>query len=240
MELSKIDSAEAERVPKVSVEPEAEEEEEEEEPEPCSEADLLAACGQEEVMTFAKFYSQKIHKGSKKVSSRGGIEVFFTVMFVYRVISFSSPILRFVVNVLEINEAETLAWRSYIRSNTGFFRLKPRYKGFTSVVLLPQVGEGTFGEVYLLHFPGSEAPPPVLKVVRVGEGATDSEASEPPTTAFGDILSEVLVSRELSALSERGLAPNFMRVDSAVLVKGRYPKGKKMFKTSMKKCKLIS
>lgn len=87
-----------------------------------------------------------------------------------------------------------------------------------------KVGEGSYGEVFLLPSTlqtNPDLPPPVLKVVPVdGTALINGE----PQTLLKDMLAEIVVSAELSKLGDQGLASSFVKVVDCFLTEGRYPK----------------
>eukprot|EP00096_Caligus_rogercresseyi_P015813 TRINITY_DN828_c2_g1_i1.p1 TRINITY_DN828_c2_g1~~TRINITY_DN828_c2_g1_i1.p1 ORF type:complete len:429 (+),score=159.08 TRINITY_DN828_c2_g1_i1:450-1736(+) len=84
-----------------------------------------------------------------------------------------------------------------------------------------KVGEGTFGEVYLLNGLDSESEyPPVLKVIPVdGSIAVNDE----PQTTLEEVLAEIQISLSLSSLVEQDLTANFVEVNMVHIVAGGYP-----------------
>ena len=82
-----------------------------------------------------------------------------------------------------------------------------------------QIGEGTFGEVFLLPNSESDQDPPVVKIVPV-EGAT--LVNEQPQTKLKDMLAEIIISTELSHLAKE-VAPAFLTVIRSNLTEGGYP-----------------
>ena len=89
-----------------------------------------------------------------------------------------------------------------------------------------KVGEGSFGEVFLLNI--NELNSSVLKIVPVdGTSLVNGE----PQTKLSDMLAEIVVSTDLNLLQEgflqegvRFVAPNFIGLRNCTLVEGQYPK----------------
>ncbi len=92
-------------------------------------------------------------------------------------------------------------------------------KDTTRFSFLTQVGEGSYGEVFLLpdfyykRLQGQEGldkgAPPVLKVVPV-DGSIPVNGSQ--QTRLLDMMAEMAVSRELSKISKASQAVNFVQV----------------------------
>ena len=88
-----------------------------------------------------------------------------------------------------------------------------------------KVGEGSYGEVFLLHKVADDDPP-VLKVVPVN-GTT--EVNGQSQTRLPDMLAEVVVSSELNKLKQvcnkrdKYAAPTFTQLRNCFLVEGSYP-----------------
>ena len=88
-----------------------------------------------------------------------------------------------------------------------------------------KVGEGSYGEVFLLNI--NDLNPSVLKIVPVdGNALVNGE----PQTKLSDMLAEIVVSTDLTLLQKgvynRGLrfeAPNFICLRNCNLVEGEYP-----------------
>ena len=88
-----------------------------------------------------------------------------------------------------------------------------------------KVGEGSYGEVFLLNYNGTD--PSVLKIVPVdGNALVNGE----PQTKLSDMLAEIVVSTELTRLkqyqSNQGreyASPNFITLRKCTLVHGNYP-----------------
>ena len=89
---------------------------------------------------------------------------------------------------------------------------------------MKKVGEGTYGEVFLLN---NDDAPAVLKVVPVdGNSLVNGETQ----TKLSDILAEIVVSQALTRLtkyiSKEGIkfvASNFIGLQKCLLVEGKYP-----------------
>ena len=89
-----------------------------------------------------------------------------------------------------------------------------------------KVGEGSYGEVFLLNF--NELNSSVLKIVPVdGSCPVNGE----PQTKLSDMLAEIVVSTDLNLLQngllikdEKFQAPNFIGLRNCTLVEGQYPK----------------
>ena len=72
-----------------------------------------------------------------------------------------------------------------------------------------QIGEGSFGEVFLLPSLVHNQSRPVLKIVPVdGNALVNGDAQ----TTLEDMLAEITVSIELSRLATSGKAKNFVKV----------------------------
>ena len=88
-----------------------------------------------------------------------------------------------------------------------------------------KVGEGSYGEVFLLNF--NELNSSVLKIVPVdGNCPVNGE----PQTKLSDMLAEIVVSTDLNLLQkgfftkeEKFQAPNFIGLRNCTLVEGQYP-----------------
>ena len=88
-----------------------------------------------------------------------------------------------------------------------------------------KVGEGSYGEVFLLNF--NELNSSVLKIVPVdGSCPVNGE----PQTKLSDMLAEIVVSTDLNLLQkgffikdEKFQAPNFIGLRNCTLVEGQYP-----------------
>ncbi|XP_040575175.1 serine/threonine-protein kinase haspin homolog [Lepeophtheirus salmonis] len=85
-----------------------------------------------------------------------------------------------------------------------------------------KVGEGTFGEVYLLNALESDSEyPPVLKLIPVdGSQLVNNE----PQTTMLEVLTEIKVSLYLSNLGRLEKTPNFVSINKCHIVSGHYPK----------------
>ncbi|XP_077992458.1 serine/threonine-protein kinase haspin homolog [Glandiceps talaboti] len=83
-----------------------------------------------------------------------------------------------------------------------------------------KIGEGTFGEVFRTQYNKQSV---ALKIIPI-EG--DFPVNDEPQKSFEDILPEIVISRELSALrtGAKNMACNYIGVIDVSLVKGRYPK----------------
>ncbi|XP_070540471.1 uncharacterized protein [Ptychodera flava] len=83
-----------------------------------------------------------------------------------------------------------------------------------------KIGEGTFGEVFRTQNHGLSV---ALKIIPI-EG--DFPVNDEPQKSFEDILPEIVISKELSALDscDKNMACNFIHVNDVSLVKGHYPK----------------
>ncbi|XP_010217888.1 PREDICTED: serine/threonine-protein kinase haspin [Tinamus guttatus] len=83
-----------------------------------------------------------------------------------------------------------------------------------------KIGEGVFGEVFRTH---SERGPVALKIIPIeGSERVNGEAQK----SFAEILPEIIISRELSLLSEESLnrTVGFISLYSVHCVQGAYPK----------------
>lgn len=83
-----------------------------------------------------------------------------------------------------------------------------------------KIGEGVFGEVFLNETFGRSSY--VLKIIPI-EGADEINGAQ--QKRFDEILQEVIISQELSALrhSEKNRSAGFVEVLNVRLVEGRYP-----------------
>eukprot|EP00095_Tigriopus_kingsejongensis_P000353 maker-scaffold1125_size61249-snap-gene-0.14 protein:Tk00353 transcript:maker-scaffold1125_size61249-snap-gene-0.14-mRNA-1 annotation:"haspin-like protein" len=112
----------------------------------------------------------------------------------------------------------------FLQSKKVIQPLPTRHGELTSSHFDFQVGEGSYGEVFLLpstlQSSNPDLPPPVLKVVPVdGSTLINGEAQ----TLLQDMLAEIVVSTELSKLDNAELAPNFVKVVGCFLTEGCYP-----------------
>jgi len=83
-----------------------------------------------------------------------------------------------------------------------------------------KVGEGSYGEVFMLPPSDGEDGYPVLKLVPVdGDARVNGDAQ----TLLEDMLAEVAVSTALSRVSQSGQAVNFVQILQCFLVQGQYP-----------------
>uniref|UniRef100_A0A8C4J3F3 Serine/threonine-protein kinase haspin n=1 Tax=Dromaius novaehollandiae TaxID=8790 RepID=A0A8C4J3F3_DRONO len=83
-----------------------------------------------------------------------------------------------------------------------------------------KIGEGVFGEVFQTH---SERGPVALKIIPIeGTERVNGEAQK----SFGEILPEIIISKELSLLSEESMnrTVGFISLYSVHCVQGAYPK----------------
>ncbi|XP_010284149.1 PREDICTED: serine/threonine-protein kinase haspin [Phaethon lepturus] len=83
-----------------------------------------------------------------------------------------------------------------------------------------KIGEGVFGEVFQIH---SEQGPVALKIIPIeGTERVNGEAQK----TFGEILPEIIISKELSLLSEESVnrTVGFISLYSVHCVQGAYPK----------------
>ena len=85
-----------------------------------------------------------------------------------------------------------------------------------------KVGEGAFGEVFLVNSPETSSQP-VLKVVPIGG---ELEVNGEEQTTFEDILSEVKISSILSKLREgkKNMTGGFVELRNCNVFQGKYPK----------------
>ena len=85
-----------------------------------------------------------------------------------------------------------------------------------------KVGEGAFGEVFLVNSPETSSQP-VLKVVPIGG---ELEVNGEEQTTFEDISSEVKISSILSKLREgkKNMTEGFVELRNCNVFKGKYPK----------------
>ncbi|KAJ7416440.1 serine/threonine-protein kinase haspin [Willisornis vidua] len=83
-----------------------------------------------------------------------------------------------------------------------------------------KIGEGVFGEVFQIH---SERGPVALKIIPI-EGT--EKVNGEPQKSFGEILPEIIISKELSLLSEESVnrTVGFISLYSVHCVQGAYPK----------------
>ncbi|XP_071793401.1 uncharacterized protein [Asterias amurensis] len=83
-----------------------------------------------------------------------------------------------------------------------------------------KIGEGVYGEVYRTI--NAKNQKVALKIIPI-EG--DFEVNSEPQKSFEEILPEIVISRELSGLQERGInsTGGFIQVNSVSCVKGSYP-----------------
>lgn len=83
-----------------------------------------------------------------------------------------------------------------------------------------KIGEGVFGEVFLNELRGRNSY--VLKIIPI-EGTEEINGAQ--QKRFDEILQEVIISQELSALrhTERNCSSGFVKVLNVRLVEGRYP-----------------
>ena len=110
--------------------------------------------------------------------------------------------------------------RTSCKKIVDFSRLYPK----SLLLKSKKVGEGLFGEVFLLA--NKSKSPPVLKVIPVDGPAP---VNGQPQTKMADILAEILASVELGRLSDfqsdesLPAAPSFVTVEKVELVRGLYP-----------------
>ena len=84
-----------------------------------------------------------------------------------------------------------------------------------------KIGEGSFGEVFLLHLLNCEnADFPVLKIVPV---AGVEEINGETQTTLTEVLAEIQVSLKLSQLGKNDLTQNFVEIRGCGLSRGEYP-----------------
>ena len=86
--------------------------------------------------------------------------------------------------------------------------------------MILQVGEGAFGEVFLLPSDEDEGDNVVVKIVPVNG---DVLVNGQPQMKLIDMLAEIIISTELSRLSSGSEAPGFLTVLRCNLTEGRYP-----------------
>lgn len=96
----------------------------------------------------------------------------------------------------------------------------PRLMTFSILKKCRKIGEGVFGEVFLNETTARSSY--VLKIIPI-EGADEINGAQ--QKRFDEILQEVIISQELSALrhGEANRSAGFVEVINVRLVEGRYP-----------------